>query len=128
MYGVDLSYSDFLELEEITNSLNFKNALKQIAARKIIRQLTKAGTRLFRRLEELASAKLSDYEETEKESDRFPAVIDDENYRHIRSICNLLGELIELLTNEPIVGNGAERTIIVDTKTTQQSSRRFCYE
>jgi ATP-dependent DNA helicase DinG len=104
MYGLELSCAALLDIADSVNALNFKRGAKQTEILCAAEKLSKTSARLFRKLEEA-----SVHEDTEDESDRFPAVIDDNNHRLIRSIRKIADELFELVAVEPIVGNGAGR-------------------
>jgi ATP-dependent DNA helicase DinG len=104
MYGLELSYVPLLEIKYLSNTLKFKHESAQKQIRKMAAQLSSAGSRLFRKLEEKAVSN-----QTDDEADRFPAVINEDNQRHIRVMRDISDELIRLLIAEPLAGNGAGR-------------------
>ena len=104
MYGVEISCLSLLEIEDLTYTINFKNESAKNDIRKIGKLLAKESSRLFRRLEELAVT-----DDAEEDADCFIAMIDDDNHRHIKNIRNMSNELTEMLSFEPIKGNGSGR-------------------
>ncbi|MCL2517315.1 MAG: ATP-dependent DNA helicase [Oscillospiraceae bacterium] len=104
MYGAELSSLSLPDIKDIADSLNLKHDDTQKFVRKTTGVLSDESKRLFRGLVEKTVVM-----NMEDEPDRFAAVIDDEAYRHIRNIRNISDELIERLSSEPLVGNGAGR-------------------
>jgi len=104
MYGVELSSLTLPEVKSGINDLNFKNEEAERFSRKMAKKLFDEGNRLFRGLTSQAEDN-----GTGEESDRFTADIDSDTARHLRSIRNISDSLIEILSSEPVVGNGAGR-------------------
>jgi len=104
MYGVALSSLTQPEVKDSIFELNLKSGVAMKLARKAARKLSMESTRLFRRLAGCATG-----EDMEEESNRLTAEIDAEAARHLVNIRDLADNLIELLTSEPVAGNGNGR-------------------
>ena len=107
MYGVELSSLSLSDIEGIEKSLNFRNERAKKLADWLAGLLADENKRLFKGLVENTANHEDD--NAEDESDRFPALIDNEAQRHLFNVFNISGELMELLSSEPLAGNGAGR-------------------
>ena len=104
MYGVELSSLTASEIKDSVFALNLKHGAAMKLARKTARKLSTESTRLFRRLAENAIS-----EDTEEESTRLTTEIDTEAAGYLRNIRDISENLTELLTSEPVTGNGSGR-------------------
>jgi len=104
MYGVELSSLSQPELKNNIFALNLKRGDAEKFARKAARKLSIESRRLFHRLIANTGGK-----DAVEDSNRLAAVINADAARHIRNIRDLSESLIDLLTVEPVAGNGGGR-------------------
>ena len=104
MYGNELSYMSIMHVVQLVQSLKFNKGLEQKAIYKITGSLAKESARLFNRLEKLAGTG-----DIEDDTDRYKAVIDSENLRHIQNIYKMAESLYEKIKYGAIRGNGNGR-------------------
>ena len=101
MYGVELSNFTLSELKESIDTLNYAHQSTGKLICDISKDLFDENRRLFKCFENSDSLENADDEAT-----RFAAVIGKSEARHLRNLRNISNELYDILSSEPVLGNG----------------------
>ena len=104
MYGTEISYMSLMQIVGLVQSVKFRKESEQKAFYQITRILARESVRLFNRLESFAQD-----EDTKEEADRFKAVMDYENQRHMNNVHETADELLQCLGLFETKGNNEGR-------------------